>query len=156
MKENVVKGLVTLALASVWAYFRELAAPLAVLVAVMVMDYVTGMAEAWAGGTLSSRVGIMGIVKKLGYLFGVSVAVVADWVIQTAGEKAGMALDGFYMFGLLVTVWMILNECISILENISQLGVPLPGFLVKLVGRLKKTAEERGEGVSQGKEEDLK
>lgn len=150
MKENVLKGLLTLALAAVWAYFRELAAPLAVLVLVMIADYITGMAEAWAGGTLSSRVGIMGIVKKIGYLFGVAVAVVADWVIRAAGQQAGLALDGFYMFGLLVTVWMILNECISILENISQLGVPLPGFLMKLIGKLKKTTEERGENLSDG------
>ena len=100
-----------------------------------------------------SEIGIVGIVKKVGYLFGVAVAVVADWVIQTAGSKMGMDLSGFYMFGLLVTVWMILNECISILENISKLGVPLPKFLVSLVDRLKKTTEEKGEdaaGKGQG------
>ena len=150
-EERFFAGLVSLALAAVAAYFRQLAAPLVVLVMVMAADYLTGLAAAWYTKTLSSRVGIVGILKKIGYLFGVAVAVVADWVIQTAGNRAGMELGGFYMFGLLVSIWMILNECISILENISRIGVPLPGFLLKLIGKLKKTAEDRGDEAA-GKE----
>ena len=41
--------------------------------------------------------------------------------------------------------WLVLNECISILENISQLGVPLPSFLAALLQKLKSTAEGKGE-----------
>ena len=52
---------------------------------------------------------------------------------------------GFFFFGLLVTIWLILNECISILENISEIGVPLPSFLVALIQKLKKTTENKGE-----------
>lgn len=151
MKGETVTGVLALLLAAVAAYFRQLAAPLAVLVAVMAADYLTGLAAAWCAKSLSSRVGIVGILKKIGYLFGVAVAVVADWIIQTAGNRAGMELGGFYMFGLLVSIWMILNECISILENISRIGVPLPEFLVKLIGKLKKTAEDRGDEAA-GKE----
>ncbi|WP_295756499.1 hypothetical protein [uncultured Oscillibacter sp.] len=31
------------------------------------------------------------------------------------------------------------------LENISEIGVPLPAFLVALIQKLKKTAEEKRE-----------
>lgn len=148
MEETTFKVLLTVTLAAAAAYFRELVVPLAVLVLVMAADYITGLAAAWVKKELSSRVGIVGIVKKIGYLFGVAVAVVADWIIQTAGAKVGMDLGGFYLFGLLVSIWMILNENISILENISRLGVPLPGFLVALVDRLKRSAEERGDDVA--------
>lgn len=147
MSENVTKGVVAVIFAAVGAYFRELIGPLVVLFAVMLADYITGMTEAWMNKTLSSRTGILGIVKKVAYLFVVGVAIVADWIIQTAAAKAGLDLGGFYMFGLLVTIWLILNECISILENVAELGVPLPGFLVKLVGKLKKTTEEKGDEV---------
>ena len=51
------------------------------------------------------------------------------------------------LFGLLVTVWLIFNECISILENVAQIGAPLPPFLVKLIGKLKKTTEDKGEDL---------
>ena len=122
-----------------------LLAPVLVLVGVMVLDYATGLADAWAAGELSSRTGLRGIVKKLGYLVAVGVAVVADWVIGTAAGTAGAEPGGVYVFGLLVTVWLILNECISILENLSRLGVPLPAFLKKVVERLKNNAEAGGE-----------
>lgn len=144
MSENAVKGLITLLFAGAAAYFRELLGPVVVLVAVMVLDYITGMAEAWAKHEMSSRVGILGIVKKVGYLCVVAVAVVADWVIREAAGKAGLDLGGINVFGLIVTVWLILNECISILENLAEIGVPLPDFLVRLIRRLKKTAEDKG------------
>lgn len=144
-----VKGVLALALTAIGVYFRELVTPLVVLVLVMMADYITGLAAAWCKKELSSRVGVVGILKKIGYLFGVAVAVVADWIIRTAGQKVGMDLGDFYLFGLLVTVWMILNECISILENISTVGVPLPKFLEDLVARLKKATEDRGETTSK-------
>ena len=145
MKENTAKGLIALAAAGAGAHFHELLAPVIVLGAVMLADYISGLARAWIGKTLCSRVGIVGIVKKIAYLFAVAVAVVVDWVIQTAAAKAGIELGSFYLFGLLVTIWLILNECISILENLAVIGVPLPGFLVKVIGKLKQAAEDRGE-----------
>lgn len=39
------------------------------------------------------------------------------------------------------------NECISILENISEIGVPLPPFLMRLIQKLKKTTEDKGEDL---------
>ena len=147
MNENAAKGIIAVILAATGAYFHELLAPLIVLAVVMLADYITGLAEAWVGGTLSSRVGIIGIIKKVAYLFVVGVAIVADWIIQIAASKTGLDLGGFYMFGLLVTIWLILNECISILENVAEIGAPLPEFLVSLIGKLKKTAEDKGEDM---------
>ena len=145
MNENMTKGVISVALAAAGVYWRELMIPIAVLALVMAADYISGMVRAWMRGELSSRVGIVGIVKKAAYLLAVAVAIVADWVVCTAAAEIGGDFGGFFFFGLLVTVWLILNECISILENLSQIGVPLPGFLVLLIGKLKATAEERGE-----------
>jgi len=155
MKENIVKGVLAVALAAAGLYFRELLIPLLILGVVMASDYITGMMSAWASKTLSSRIGLVGLVKKIGYLFGVGVAIVVDFIIQTAAAKLDVDLNGFYAFGLLVTVWLILNECISILENLSELGVPIPGFLRAVVARLKITTEEKGEekaGAKYGEE----
>ena len=41
--------------------------PVLVLVVVMLLDYATGMTKAWNAGELSSRVGLRGILKKVGY-----------------------------------------------------------------------------------------
>lgn len=148
MKENALKAAISVVLAGAMAYFRELAFPVIVLTVVMVLDYLSGMASAWVKRELSSRVGILGIVKKLAYLLAVAVAIVVDWVVQTAADELGLNLGAFCFFGLLVTIWLILNECISILENISEIGVPLPTFLMKLVEKLEKTVENAGETES--------
>ena len=139
--------MITAAVAGAAAYFQELALPVVVLFLVMVVDYISGMVRSWARGELSSRVGVFGIVKKVAYLLAVVVAIVADWVVQTAAGQLGVDFGGFFYFGLLVTIWLILNECISILENISEIGVPLPAFLVTLIQKLKKTTEARGEDL---------
>lgn len=89
--------------------------------------------------------GNYGDCKKAAYLLAVVVAIVADWVVQTAAGQIGVDFGGFFFFGLLVTIWLVLNECISILENISQIGVPLPSFLVALIEKLKSTTENKGE-----------
>lgn len=149
MKENIFRGMITAAVAGAAAYFRELALPVVVLFLVMVVDYASGMVRSWAKGELSSRVGVLGIVKKVSYLLAVVVAIVADWVVQTAAGQLGVDFGGFFYFGLLVTIWLILNECISILENISELGVPLPPFLMTLIQKLKKTTETRGEDLTK-------
>ena len=149
MKENIFKGLVAAAAAAVGAYCRELIFPVVILVLVMVADYVSGMARSWVKNELSSRVGIVGIVKKVCYAFAVAVAIVADWIIQAAAAQMGLDLGTMYFFALIVTVWLIINECISILENISEIGVPLPPFLLALMEKLKKTAEDRGEEGSK-------
>ena len=145
MKENIIKGGLTAILAGAAVYFHQLLGPLIVLAIVMIADYITGIASAWVAGDLSSRTGIIGIIKKLGYLIAVGVAIVVDYIIMTAAIGAGVELSGFYLFGMLVTVWLILNECISILENLAEIGVPLPGFLVSVIKRLKKSTEQHGD-----------
>ena len=141
MKQFLARAGLTLPLAAAGAYFRELLPALIALAAVMVSDYVTGMLSAWTRRTLSSGIGLRGLVKKLGYIFGVGVAVTVDFVVQAAAERLGASFGGFYVFGMLVTVWLIGNECISILENLSELGVPIPGFLRAAAARLKDAAE---------------
>ena len=152
MKDNVWIALLSAVLAAGAAYLRELIVPAIVLAAVMLADYVTGLTRAWVTKQLSSRIGVLGIVKKVAYLFVVGVAIAVDYVVQFAAGKAGLDFGSVYFFGLLVTVWLILNECISVLENLGGIGVPLPGFLTAMIGKLKKTAETRGEDAAGGEE----
>lgn len=143
MKEHIWTGLIATAIAAVSAYFQQIAIPVVMLIAAMIADYITGMMRAWYTKTLSSRVGLRGIVKKLAYLFAVAVGIVVDWVIQSAVIKTGLDIS-IYFVGLLLTVWLVLNECISILENLADLGTPVPGWLLKLIARLKHSAESEG------------
>lgn len=149
-ENNVLMGIAAAACAAVGAYFHQLTFPVTLLLVAMVLDYVSGMARAWMKNELSSKVGLRGIIKKLCYMMAVAVAVTADFVIQIATEQTSLNLGGCYFCALLVIVWLILNECISILENIDEIGVPVPDFLLKLIKRLKTRAEENAGGHDDG------
>ena len=126
------------------AYFNVLAVPLVVLVAVMLIDYVTGMAAASYTKQLNSRAGVIGIVKKVCYLALVAVGMVVDYLISSALVSIGISLQINYCFGMIITVWLIINELISILENLGEMGVPLPSFLTGMIKTLKGKVEEQG------------
>ena len=126
------------------AYLNILAVPLIVLGTVMVVDWFTGMAGASATGKLSSRVGVIGIIKKLCYLALVVVGGVIDYLISSALVSIGIHLQINYCFGMIITVWLIINELISILENLGEMGVPLPSFLTSMIKTLKSKVEEQG------------
>ncbi len=150
MKENTLKGITAAAFAVVGAYFRELGFPLVLLVVVMSLDYLSGLAKAWFTRTLSSKVGVRGFVKKLCYMLSVGVAVVVDFVLQLAAEETNLDLTGCYFCATLVMVWLVLNECISIMENAAAIGVPVPEFLLRLIKRLKQSTEKRDGDEDRG------
>ena len=107
----------------------------------MVIDYVTGMVKAYMTAQLSSRIGIKGILKKLCYMAMVAVGAGVDYLLRGALVQAGIDLHIKLFFGLLVAIWLIINELISILENLAVIGVPGFPRLEKILKRLKNTLE---------------
>ena len=151
MKEKTWHALIAVALGGLSAYMRVMFVPLVVLIGVMIVDYMSGMLKAWGNEELSSKVGLRGIVKKLSYLMLVCVAGVVDWLLWSGLRQVGISLDFGFCFGLIVTIWLIINELISILENLEALHVPMPGFLSKIIKHLQTAVEVRAE--SDEKEE---
>ena len=144
MKKEAIKTFLSAAFAASAIYLKSLALPFAVLIFAMCADYATGMVRAYITGALSSRTGIKGIIKKLCYMFAVVCGIIIDYVLVSAAEKVGTPVGEICFFGTLVTVWLILNEVVSILENLSDIGVPLPKFLKAVAQKLKTNAEESG------------
>lgn len=130
-------------LAMIAYYFGIIIVPLIVLCVVMVIDYITGMISAWKNTELSSKKGLFGIVKKVCYVALVCVGMGVDWLIYSGMKQIGVDVNYTIFFGVLVTVWLVINELISILENLKNIGVPLPDFLLKVVNRLKVSTENR-------------
>lgn len=145
MKENVFKIIFAIVIGGLSAYMKILTIPLIMLIGVMIIDYTSGMLKAWLTSTLSSRIGIQGIVKKVCYLLIVAVAAVVDWLIQCVLSQIGIHIDVNMYIGLIVTVWLIINELISILENLAVIGVPLPNLLTKIIKKLKVAVENTAE-----------
>lgn len=152
MKDNIIQATISVVLGALASYFNVLLIPVLVLVAVMVIDYATGMTSAYKNGQIESKVGLLGILKKVSYLVLVAVGGVVDYLICSGLATAGFDFGVTYCCGLIVTIWLIINELISILENLSELGTPIPKFLVNIVRRLKNTVESKTDSETNKKE----
>lgn len=141
LEERSIQGVFSAAIAALMSYLGVIAIPVVVLMAAMITDYITGMAAAWHNKKLSSKKGLSGIIKKISYLILVCVGMFVDWVIYYGIQAVGVDLGYTFFFGVLVTIWLIINELISILENLENIGVPMPAFLIQIVSKLKVTAE---------------
>ena len=75
------------------------------LVAMVVIDYITGVIKAAVQGKLSSLVGFKGLLKKVAIFLLVAVGVMVDRVIPATNEAVRSAVIFFY----------IANEGLSIL-----------------------------------------
>ena len=107
------------------------------LMAFILIDFATGMLAAAISGNLSSKVGHRGVLKKLAYFLLVGFAHVVDvYVIHVETE---------YKFRALAIVLILANEGISILENLAELGVPIPQKLLSLFKNMKDKDNEKQE-----------
>ena len=128
------------------SWLGVLAVPVYVLVGCNVMDYATGLAAAHRRGQkVSSYKGINGIAKKVCMWLLIAVGAVVDWLLLYGGDQLGVDIHLPMLVSSLTAVWLIVNEVISILENIGDTGVPLPGFLTKIVQGLKSKIESAEE-----------
>lgn len=144
-KINFLKATATAATAAIAGVFKVVALPFAVLCIVMAADYCTGIIKSKQAGALSSRTGLKGIIKKLSYGAAVIAAAGVDYTICYVGAAFGEQLDFKGLFVLLTIFWLIANECISILENLSAIGVPFPAFLTAVAKKLKSDIEKKEE-----------
>lgn len=128
------------------SWLGVLAIPVYVLVACNIMDYITGLAAAHRRNQqISSYVGVLGIAKKVCMWLLIAVGAVVDWLLLYCGASLGFEIHLPMLAASLVAVWLIINEVISILENVGDIGVPLPGFLTKIVQGLKSKIEGQEE-----------
>lgn len=153
MKQKLLALFPAAIIGGLCSYLGALIAPVILVVVMMLLDYATGIASAWVEGSLSSRTGIIGILKKLGMISMIAVGGAVDFVIAHGIAQAGYSVGTTYTFGLIICIWIIINECISVLENLSELGVPVPGFLIRIIHRLKKVTEQSAETDREEKDE---
>ena len=118
--------------------------PVLLLVLCNIIDYATGIVAApFRKQPLDSYKGFRGIAKKICMWLLVVVGVIIDQLLKYAGSTAGITLPFTFLIACVVAVWLICNELISILENIKDIGVPLPPFLEKIVQNLKSQVEAK-------------
>lgn len=146
MNLNYVKVVVTATMSLVASMLGVLYIPVLLLVASNVIDYITGI---WAAGYrqdggVSSYRSMRGIIKKVTMWLLVVVGAIIDQLLQYASQTLGYTLPFTFLVACIVAIWIICNELISILENMVDIGISIPGFLLPIVKQLKTTVEHMG------------
>ena len=133
-----IVGAVTAAVAQAFGGWSDC---LTVLLILMGIDYVSGLIVAGVfhkspkteSGTIESRVGLKGLIRKFFVICIVVVAHMIDRLIGTNYVRDAVAIA------------FCLNEILSILENAGLMGIPLPKVLTKALEVLRQKAGEDDE-----------
>ena len=105
-----------------------------ILIAVMSIDYITGLITGAMGksnktenGYLESHAALKGLLKKGLIILVVLLAALLDQAVSTGAGIQFEAVMGA------TCLWFIASEGLSILENVAMMGVPVPKILLKLL-----------------------
>ena len=102
------------------------------MIVFVVMDYVTGVMVGILNKELSSRIGFRGIFKKVVIFCLVAVAHIIDTHVIGTGSVLRTAVIFFYLS----------NEGISILENATVIGLPVPRKLKNILEQIREGKED--------------
>ncbi len=121
-----------------------------VLLAVMSLDYITGIICGLMGkspktpnGGLESRAAFIGLLKKALIVFVVLLAALLD---RAVAMGAGIEFDA--VAGA-TCLWFIASEGMSVVENAAAMGVPIPHILLQALELFKGKGGEPPDTDSQ-------
>nr|WP_294468490.1 phage holin family protein [uncultured Sellimonas sp.] len=160
MEEKIMTIQVILSAVGAWISARLgiLLPVLGFLFGAMILDYITGMLASKKEAAdhpddpsygWSSKKGAQSIIKKVGYLCVIAVALMVDYIILNVSGTFGFQVPAQAFFALLVAVWYFLNEVLSIIENAGRMGAPVPDWLSKYIAVLKSKIDSKGQEVDE-------
>ena len=125
--DNIFKNILAGVCTVLSFLFGDMEGMMIALIALIILDYISGVIAAAVEKRLSSEVGAKGIAKKIFMLLIVALANIVD--INVIG-------DG-HVLKTVTVVFYICNECISLIENAGRIGVPVPKKLLDVLEQLR-------------------
>lgn len=127
-KVNMIYGLIATVGAAIFGQYWFLFAGFLVL---NLVDYLTGWCKArFYKKNESSAVGAKGIFKKVWYWVVIGIAFFIASAFTYMGEVIGINLSFIQLFGWFTLATYLINEIRSILENVVEMNVKVPAFLI--------------------------
>jgi toxin secretion/phage lysis holin len=104
-----------------------------------IIDWLTGLLKAISNKDISSHLGFIGLIKKLGYWVIIGIAFFLSYIfVKLGNEIFDINLSVMYLLGWFTLISLINNEIISILENLAILNIRVPSILTKSLKISKK------------------
>lgn len=134
---------------AVVSFFCGLPPIIWILLAVMTIDYITGITCGLMGkspktetGGLSSSEAFKGLLKKALIIFIVLLAALLDKAISM-----GMGDVQFEAVAGATCLWFIASEGFSIIENAASMGIPIPRVLIQALEIMRSKGDGKKEIV---------
>lgn len=118
----------------------------------IVFDFATGLIKANIKGEVSSEIGRKGFFKKMALLICLFFGFFLDFVIPYMCGRVSVKIPFDTPFGLIICFYIVLNECISICENLYACN---PGIMPKWIVRILQSAKEQIDNEDGGGSEDI-
>ncbi len=140
-KVNMIYGVIAAAGAAVFGKYWFLFVG---FLALNVVDYFTGWWKAkFYKKNESSAVGAKGVFKKVSYWAVTAIAFFVSFCFKSMGEIIGINLSFTQFFGWFTLASYLVNEIRSILENLVEMNVNVPAFLIKGMAVTEKLLEAK-------------
>ena len=136
---SLISGLV----ASFWGIYGPVI--LCVLIAIC-MDVISGLVASMAAGEkISSKVGWIGFWKKMALILALAFGIFMDSFIPILLGTISLELPFTMPIGTIVGCYIVINEAISIIENINKAApTALPKWIKKMLEGAGKTIDDGG------------
>lgn len=122
--------LLLISLSAIIAYsYGEWTSALSALFLMVIVDYASGVSASAIEGTLSSKIGLTGIARKI-FIF----------LIVAIGHKIDIVLGNGNLMRDTSIYFYMANELLSLIENFGRLGVPIPNGILNTVAVFKGKA----------------
>ena len=144
MDRSPVKWALSVASGTAAAFFGQYGLFVALVAAAVVLDVVTGIIKAKATGEgLSSKKARRGFWRKMSLFVGLFFGIFLDYAAAHVLGSAGVVMRMDMPFALIVCAYIIINEAISIGENL-YLSNPdsFPRWIAKRLKVAKGTLEQ--------------
>jgi toxin secretion/phage lysis holin len=96
------------------------------------IDYITGMLKAICNKNVNSYIGWKGLIKKGSIFLCIIVAVQLERISRQPESIHNLVAFAF-----------VVNEGVSIIENLIDIGVPVPEVLVRFLKKMKEDGDNK-------------
>lgn len=95
----------------------------------IIIDIITGILKGLYNNKLNSKIGLKGLIKHCSIILIVfTISIILPLMGYTTGARA-------------IIVFYIIQYCLSIIENIGGMGVPIPPYVTKAIQQLSTRNE---------------
>lgn len=121
-------------------FFKQYHIMIILVVMVICFDTITGLVKAKATGQgLNSKKGTQGFFKKISLLVALFFGFFLDFALPYFLTQINIGVDFNMPFGLIICFYIVINEAISITENLYATN---PSVMPKWVGKLLNKAKD--------------